>query len=120
MAGTLPPLNFDSVQIQQVVLNLARNALDAIKTAGSETRTINISTARHSPQFAVVTLTDSGPGISPEALETIFDAFYTTKPTGLGMGLAISRSIIESHGGGLWAESEFGRGATFRFTIPLT
>jgi two-component system sensor kinase FixL len=110
-----PSVMIDKVQIQQVVLNLIRNAIDAMH----ETRIRNIRVSVH-PQdnVAVVAVADSGPGVSPEVASQLFQPFMTTKATGMGVGLSISRSIIEAHGGKIWVEDNPGGGALFRFTVP--
>lgn len=115
----LPLVLADRVQIQQVVLNLALNAIDAMSHPQLDVRHITIHTDLHNAHEALVSVHDSGPGIDREHLASVFDAFFTTKPTGIGVGLAISRSIVESHGGRIWAQSEPGQGATFQFTMPL-
>src|SRR3954447_18619181 len=107
----------DRVQLQQVLLNLALNAAEAMESVEEGARELSIST-EEDQAGVVVAVRDSGPGIDPEHLEQIFDAFYTTKPNGTGMGLAICRSIIHAHGGQLWAERNEPRGAVFRFTLP--
>jgi PAS domain S-box-containing protein len=112
----LPPVQADPVQVQQVLMNLALNAVEALRRVEGA-REITIATAREGRGCAVAVL-DTGPGLPPEQLDRIFDAFYTTKPDGTGMGLPISRSIVEAHGGRLWAEPAPGRGMTFRFTLP--
>jgi len=110
----------DRVQFQQVCLNLIVNAIEALKNIKAP-RTLLIRTERDTPDMgtATVTVADTGAGIDPKNLENIFDAFYTTKPDGMGMGLAISRSIVEAHGGRLWVSGNFPKGAKFQFTIPL-
>jgi signal transduction histidine kinase len=113
----LPDVLGDRVQLQQVVLNLAVNAVDAMSRHDGATRQLSLG-ARRDGQGVLVWVCDTGPGIAPENRESIFDAFFTTKPTGLGVGLAISKSIVESHGGRLWVDSEPGRGAAFHFTVP--
>jgi two-component system sensor kinase FixL len=107
----------DRVQIQQVLLNLLRNALDAI--GQSERRELLVSTQQLGEDMVEVAVADSGPGISPEVGARLFQPFVTTKPQGMGIGLSISRSIIESHGGGIVAEPNQGGGAVFRFTYVL-
>jgi C4-dicarboxylate-specific signal transduction histidine kinase len=114
-----PWVSADRIHLQQVFLNLLTNALDAMKHETGRPRELRIETrvnARHALQ---VTIQDSGVGLDPKCLEQLFEPFHTTKPQGLGMGLPISRSIIEAHGGRLWAEPGDGRGATFRFTLPV-
>jgi two-component system sensor kinase FixL len=106
----------DTVQIQQVVVNLVRNALDAM--ADRERKLLDVSVSR-TGQAALVRVTDSGTGLDPVALDGLFDAFQTTKPDGLGLGLSISRTIIETHGGSIWASNRDGGGATFCFELPL-
>ncbi len=115
----LPAVKCDRVHLQQVTLNLIMNALDALKGCDSGARDILISTAESASGEVQVCVQDSGPGIEETDAERIFEAFYTTKPHGLGMGLSICRSIIESHGGRLWAAAGASRGATFQFTVPV-
>jgi PAS domain S-box-containing protein len=114
----LPPIEGDRVQLQQVVLNLIVNAVQAMGTVAEGPRELFITTARAEPDGVLVAVKDSGPGLDPESLERLFDSFYTTKPGGLGMGLSICRSIIEAHGGRLWATANLPRGAIFHFTVP--
>jgi signal transduction histidine kinase len=104
------------VQLQQVLFNLVSNAVDAMHSAAE--RVILIKTKRENSHEAQVSVEDSGAGIDREDMDRIFGAFFTTKVDGLGMGLSICRSIIESHGGRLWAISGHPRGAVFRFTLP--
>ena len=106
----------DRVQLQQVLVNLTLNAIEAMNTVDLG-RDLAISTQRGDGGEIQVVVRDSGSGFDPMSAERIFDAFHTTKPGGLGMGLSISRSIVESHGGRLWAEANEGPGATFRFTL---
>jgi len=115
----MPAVQGDRVQLQQVVLNLLLNAFDAMKDSDRSDRTVLLDIARVDEHMLKVSVTDGGPGLSAESAERVFDAFYTTKSNGLGMGLSISRSIIEAHGGRLWAENNLRRGATFSFTIPI-
>jgi len=107
----------DRVQLQQVLLNLILNAAEAMGSMEEGARELLIST-EDDQAGVVVAVRDSGPGIDPEHLERVFDAFYTTKPSGTGMGLSICRSIIHAHGGKLWAEANERRGAVFQFTLP--
>ena len=107
----------DRVQLQQVLLNLILNAAEAMGSAEERARELSISTHQDRPDV-LVTVRDSGPGIDAEHLDRVFDAFYTTKPSGTGMGLSICRSIIDAHGGKLWAEANEPRGAIFQFTLP--
>jgi len=112
----LPGVPGDELQIEQVLLNLMRNAMEAMLSA--HRRVLTLSTAPESGGGVRVSVRDSGPGIEPEALARIFEPFYTSKVDGTGMGLAISRTLVESWEGSLWAESEPGRGACFHFTVP--
>lgn len=118
-AEGLPPIQADRVQLQQVVLNLIVNAIEAMTAVGDGGRELLISTGQDASDGVHVTLRDSGPGLDPKNVERLFEAFYTTKPTGMGMGLAICRSIIEAHGGRMWAGANEPRGAVFEFTLPL-
>jgi len=115
---TLPPAQADRIQIEQVIVNLARNGLDAMAAEDDGARRVSITTERNSKDELLISVRDSGSGISAESLDKLFEPFYTTKTEGLGMGLSISRSIIEAHNGRLWAESEPGAGSVFRFTLP--
>jgi signal transduction histidine kinase len=114
------PLMGDSVQLQQVFLNLLLNAFGAMSAPESRARRLIVRTKSINASCLLVEVTDSGTGIPPEKIESIFDPFITTKPDGLGMGLAICRSIIERHGGKLWAANNPERGATFSITLPVT
>lgn len=114
--GVLPVLG-DRVQLQQVILNLVMNGVEAMTSVTDRPRELFISSGEHESDKVLIGVRDSGEGIDQQALEKIFDAFYTTKSQGMGMGLAISRSIVEDHGGRLWASSNNGSGATFHFTL---
>jgi signal transduction histidine kinase len=115
----LPEVLADSIQIQQVLLNLVRNAVEAIVAGDSAEREVRIETARDEPGYVAIRVVDTGPGLAPEALARAFEPFYTTKSDGIGIGLALSRSIVDAHGGRLWATSTPGRGATFHLTLPI-
>ena len=117
LAPDIPQVLGDRVQLQQVVLNLLMNGVEAMAPITERPRELLISTRKHETDRVLVTVRDSGMGIDLESLERLFDAFYTTKPNGMGMGLAISRSIVEDHGGELWAVTNDGSGATFQFTL---
>jgi C4-dicarboxylate-specific signal transduction histidine kinase len=117
LAENLPQILADRIQLQQVILNLIINACEALTAADDEFRKLSLSTAREMDGVAL-TVRDTGVGIDPQQIETVFEAFHTTKPGGMGMGLAVSRSIIEGHGGRLWAEPNEPRGAIFKFSIP--
>jgi PAS domain S-box-containing protein len=117
LAEGLPCVEGDRVQLQQVLLNLIINAIDAMRDVGEEQRELLIS-SRNEPDGVSVEVRDSGPGFAPAALERVFEAFYTTKPGGLGLGLSICRSIIEAHNGRLWASPNVPRGAIFGFVAP--
>ena len=114
----LPHVQADRVQVQQVVLNLILNAVEAMGSIEEGVRELSITTEQHEAGGVLVAVRDSGPGIDPEHLDRVFDAFYTTKSSGVGMGLSICRSIINAHGGRLWADVNTPRGAVFRFTLP--
>jgi C4-dicarboxylate-specific signal transduction histidine kinase len=113
----LCPVHGERVQLQQVVLNLLLNAVEAMGSVEAGPRELLISTEQDH-RGVLVAVRDSGPGIDPSHLERVFDTFYTTKPSGMGMGLSICRSIIEAHGGRLWAEANEPRGAVFQFILP--
>ncbi len=115
----LPPVVIDRVQLQQVLLNLVINAIESMKTVSGRARVLHLETTRHEEHSALVAIRDSGVGLDEGQMQRLFDPFYTTKPQGLGMGLSICRTILERHGGHLWAEANDGAGATFKFTLPL-
>jgi len=115
----IPAVRGDRVQLQQVVLNLLLNAFDAMKDSDASDRTVLLDIARIDERMLKVSVIDTGPGLPAGSVERVFDAFFTTKSNGLGMGLSISRSIIEAHGGRLCAENNLRRGATFSFTVPI-
>ncbi len=118
LAPELPNVRADRVQLQQVFLNLMLNGIDAI-TEGNVAGDLTIKSQRNPDGQVLISVSDTGIGLPPERANKVFDAFFTTKPQGTGMGLSISRSIIESHGGRLWATGNSDRGATFQFTLPL-
>ena len=117
LAEGLSPIHCDRVQLQQVVLNLILNAAEAMGSIEAESRDLLISTQQNHGGL-LVAVRDSGPGIDPEGRERVFDAFYSTKSSGVGMGLSICRSIVEAHGGRLWVDANEPRGAVFQFTLP--
>ena len=139
LANDLPLIFGDKIQLQQVILNLLMNAIEAMSGTGEGPRELGVSSEKvteiHGESkeeryedraladtawtHVLITVRDSGPGLDPQRLNRLFDAFYTTKPKGLGMGLAISRSIIEAHGGRLWAKANASRGGLFQFTLPI-
>jgi len=114
----LAPVQGDRVQLQQVVLNLVLNAIEAMGSVEVGGRELLVWTEQTETQGVLVAVGDSGPGIDPGHLDRVFEAFYTTKISGVGMGLSICRSIIDAHGGQLWANANEPRGAVFRFTLP--
>src|SRR5258705_850492 len=118
LADDLPPVAGDSVQLQQVVLNLLMNALEAMRGIDDRPRQLVIGTERDEGERVRLSGRDVGVGFDPQSVERLFDAFYTTKRDGMGIGLSVSRSIIESHRGRIWAELNDGPGATFSFSIP--
>jgi C4-dicarboxylate-specific signal transduction histidine kinase len=117
LATDLPLVVGDRVQLQQVILNLLMNGAEAAASVKDRERRVQIRSRQHESEKVLVSVRDSGEGIDQENLEKIFDAFYTTKSHGMGMGLAISRSIIEDHGGHLWAQMVDGPGISFHFTL---
>ena len=118
LAGELPRIQCDRVQLQQVMLNLIVNAIQSMSGVEDGNRELHISTVSIEPEGVCVAVRDTGHGLRPESLPRLFEPFYTTKPDGMGMGLSICRSIIEAHGGRLWATRCEPRGALFQFTIP--
>jgi C4-dicarboxylate-specific signal transduction histidine kinase len=119
MPGNLPPVVVDRVLLQQVILNLMMNAVEAMRTVSDRERVLRIRTEEQPSGSIVVLVQDSGVGLDPKHSSRMFEAFYTTKAEGIGMGLTISRSIIEAHGGRLWAVANDGPGSTFCFTLPI-
>jgi signal transduction histidine kinase len=117
LAADLPQVMADRVQLQQVMMNLIMNSIDAMKAVDGE-RELAIKSQRAENEEVVVSVTDTGVGLPTQQADQIFDAFFSTKPHGTGMGLRISRSILESHGGRLWAAGNSPRGASFCFTLP--
>ena len=118
LAGEAPPIEGDRVQLQQVMLNLIFNAFEAMRARDGGSRELRIATGKTESGGAIVAVQDSGSGVNPSELERIFDAFYSKKPDGLGMGLSVCRTIIEAHGGKLWASAGAAEGAIFQFTLP--
>jgi C4-dicarboxylate-specific signal transduction histidine kinase len=114
----LPLIHGDRVQLQQVVLNLIINAVEAMSGVSEGARDLLISAGKAKSGGVLVVVMDSGPGLASASLERLFDAFYTTKPGGLGLGLSICRSIIDAHGGRLWASAKVPQGAIFQFVLP--
>lgn len=117
--GDLPHVRGDRVHLQQVLLNVILNGIDAINDANHEKRSITVTALRNGTQSVEIAVSDTGSGIPDDKLAHVFDPFFTTKPNGIGMGLPISRTIIEAHGGRFWAENNTTNGATFRFTLPI-
>jgi len=118
LAPELPPVIADRVQLQQVILNLVVNAVEAMASVEDRPREIVIRSRPHGHDRVLVAVQDAGVGIDPKHLDLLFDAFFTTKTGGMGMGLSISRSIVDAHGGQLWATGNVGPGATLQFTLP--
>jgi signal transduction histidine kinase len=114
----LVPVQGDRVQVQQVLVNLILNAVEAMASVEAGERQLRVSTEQTGDSGVLVAVRDCGPGIDTGHLERVFEAFYTTKTSGVGMGLSICRSIIDAHGGRLWAEKNEPRGAVFQFTLP--
>ncbi|MDB5071986.1 MAG: hypothetical protein JWM87_3097 [Candidatus Eremiobacteraeota bacterium] len=119
LAKSLPLVRGDRVQLQQVILNLILNAVEAMSGGGDGARELLITTGKDASNAVFVAVQDSGMGVDPKALDRIFDAFYTTKPSGMGMGLSICRSIIDAHGGRVWAAANIPHGSVFSFTLPV-
>ncbi|HUU95554.1 MAG TPA: ATP-binding protein, partial [Phycisphaerae bacterium] len=118
-AEPLPPVRADRVQIEQVILNLVRNGIEALQAVEAGQRELTIATSSSAGGTITVAVHDTGAGLSAEVAERVFDSFFSTKPDGMGMGLSISRSIIEAHGGRLWVVPNAERGATFQFRLPV-
>jgi len=116
--SAIPPVRADRVQLQQVILNLVMNAIESSAAVDAEPKWLKIQSARSSPDEVRVSVRDTGPGIDTAHADRLFAPFFTTKPQGIGMGLPISRTIIEAHGGRLWAENGEPRGAVFHFALP--
>ena len=119
LEGDLPRVLADRVQLQQVILNLLMNGIEAMSAVTDRSRDLLIRSRQHESDKVLVAVQDSGMGLDPKNMERVFDAFYTTKAQGMGMGLAISRSIVENHGGRLWAVPNDGPGVTFQFTLHV-
>ena len=118
LADGLPLIQGDRVQLQQVILNLIINAVEAMSGVSEGPRELLIGTAKDGSSGVLIAVQDSGPGLNPESFDRLFDAFYTTKTGGMGMGLSICRSIVEAHGGRIWASLTAGSGATVQFSLP--
>jgi signal transduction histidine kinase len=118
LAEGLSPVQGDRVHLQQVMLNLIVNAIQSMSGVEDGNRELHVSTVSIEPEGVCVAVRDTGPGLSPKNLSRLFEPFYTTKPDGMGMGLSICRSIVEAHGGRLWAIPCEPRGVLFQFTVP--
>ncbi|MEN6452127.1 MAG: ATP-binding protein [Thermoguttaceae bacterium] len=118
LADSLPPVSGDKIQLEQVLVNLVRNAFDSLQQSPTGARRVCIRTQSNAAQV-VVAVEDNGAGLTPEVARFVFDRFFTTKPDGMGMGLSISRSIVENHGGRLWVTPARGGGAVFQFALPI-
>jgi len=119
LAPALPMIPGDRVQLQQVIINLVMNGIEAMQSVTDRPRELEIRSQQDETHRVLVTVTDSGVGISAENADRLFNAFFTTKSSGMGMGLSICRSIVEAHGGRLWATANLPHGATFQFTVPV-
>jgi signal transduction histidine kinase len=119
IAPRLPELWGDQVQLQQVLLNLLVNAIDAMRNQGGRARRIVVEVREHTVGSILFSVEDSGPGVPTEIAASIFEPFHSTKSDGLGMGLAISRTIVENHGGTLWLDASSAEGSRFAFRIPV-
>jgi C4-dicarboxylate-specific signal transduction histidine kinase len=119
LASALPMVFVDRIQLQQVIINLVINSVEAMQSVTDRPRELTIRSRRDGAHQVLLTVKDCGDGISAENADRLFNAFFTTKPSGMGMGLSIGRSIIEAHGGRLWAESNLPQGAALHFTLPL-
>ena len=119
LAADLPAAMVDRVQFQQVIVNLMQNGMEAMSAVTGRPRRLIIRSASHASGGVLIAVRDAGIGIKSADERRIFDAFFTTKAQGMGMGLSISRSIVEAHGGRLWASANDDHGATFQFTLPV-
>jgi C4-dicarboxylate-specific signal transduction histidine kinase len=119
LAEPLPPVVADRIQLEQVLVNLMRNGFESLRESGHRPRRLIVRTTLDDRRNILVSMHDNGLGIAPDAVDRVFERFFTTKADGMGMGLSISRSIIESHGGNLWAASAPDGGAVFHFTLPI-
>jgi len=120
LSDDMPPVWADRVQVQQVILNLVMNAIEAMADTPDGLRRIAVESRLVGDTTVHVSVRDHGSGVSPEESDRVFEAFHSTKPNGLGMGLAISRGIVQAHHGRLWASANADRGATFQFTLPVS
>src|SRR5271166_4323376 len=109
----------DRVQLQQVILNLIMNGIEAMSAVMRQPRLLRVRSQNDGPGYLLIAVEDSGPGLAPETMGRLFEPFFTTKPGGMGLGLSICRSIVDAHGGRLSASSQSPRGAVFQFTVPL-
>jgi C4-dicarboxylate-specific signal transduction histidine kinase len=119
LAPALPTILGDRVQLQQIIINVVMNGIEAMQSVTDRPRELVIRSGQHETQQVLVSVTDCGVGIPTEDVGRLFDAFFTTKPSGMGMGLSICRSIVEVHGGRLWATANVPHGSTFQFTLPV-
>ena len=119
LSDNVPPINGDRVQLQQVLLNLLLNSIDSLRSVAVGSRRLVIASAKSNSNSVLISVYDTGKGISPSDLDCLFDPFYTTKSDGMGIGLTISRSIVESHGGRIWATPNSPCGVVFHFTLPI-
>jgi signal transduction histidine kinase len=120
LTAGLPPVHGDRVQIMQVIINLVKNGVEAMAAVRDRPRELVIRSEMHDGNRVLVAVQDAGVGLDPSRRDQLFTPFVTTKPGGMGMGLSISRSILERHGGQLWATSNATHGATFQFALPAT
>jgi signal transduction histidine kinase len=119
LADRLPPIKGDRIQLQQVILNLLRNASDAMTAVNDRPRELLVKTSRDGQNRVLLSVKDTGTGFDPQIADKLFEGFFTSKSDGMGIGLSVSRSIIEAHQGRLWGALNDGPGATFAFSIPM-
>jgi signal transduction histidine kinase len=120
LARDLPPIRGDRVQLQQIIVNLVMNAVEAMSPVDLGMRELQIGTGKDLEDHIFVTVRDSGPTLETECLDRFFEAFYSTKPRGMGIGLSICRSIVETHGGRIWATANVPHGVTLHITLPAS